>query len=193
MPEDTNAILEGANVTLMQSVIILSDLPTGGEESQEGQAGQESLESCDNPQGVVESDKETKKAELQCVAARPQVKRRKAFHPAGFHNSKQRAPPKFPSFICFQSSHEPLGYILEAGGLEGYICSGTIYRALLLLQTWQIARGGAAARPTWSAVSPPNPPLVVVTNTVRCWFLPRRPSTTATARERHHNLEIRTE
>lgn len=50
---------------------------------------------------------------------------------------------------------------------------------------------GVAARPTWSAVSPPNPPLVVVTNAVQHWFVPRRPP--ATAWKRHHNLEIKIE
>lgn len=40
---------------------------------------------------------------------------------------------------------------------------------------------GGATRPTWSAVSPPNPPLVVVTNAAQHWFVPRRPLTTATA------------
>lgn len=78
-------------------------------------------------------------------------------HPAGFHNSKQRAPPKFPSFIRFQSFHEPLGFILGAGGLEGYICSGTIYRTLLLLQTWQSARGGLQLGPPGVLCLHPTP------------------------------------
>lgn len=40
-------------MTLMLSVIILTDSPIGGEGLQEAKAGQESLESCDNPRELL--------------------------------------------------------------------------------------------------------------------------------------------
>lgn len=54
-------------------------------------------------------------------------------HSAGFHKKDIKAPPKFLSLISFQFGNWPLGYMLGARGLEGCICSGIIYSALLFL------------------------------------------------------------
>lgn len=87
----------------------------------------------------------------------------------------------FFSFICFQSSYWPLGYVLKAGGLEGYIYSGNTYYALLLLETWQSSGGGFQLGPPGVPCLHPTPLLVEVTNTVQHWFMPRRPPTSAVA------------
>lgn len=65
---------------------------------------------------------------------------KKLFHPAVFHKSNRE--PHLSFFLSSVSNlHWPLGYVLEAEGFEGYVCSGTIYCAVLLLETWQNAWG----------------------------------------------------
>lgn len=83
-----------------------------------------------------------------------------------------RTPANFCSFIWFQSSYWPSSYILEAECLERYICSGTTGSTFQdMAGPWRQLRLSS----TWSAVSPPNPPLVVVTQTVLHWFMSNRP------------------
>lgn len=92
------------------------------------------------------------------------------------------------------SFFHPFPIFLLAFGLHpGGSRFGKLY--LLWNHTLSFSRHGRApeACTTWSAVSPPNPPLVVVTNTVQHWFVHRRHSHSSNCFERHHNLEIKIE
>lgn len=73
----------------------------------------------------------------------------------------------------------PLAFELHTGGrgLERYICSGTTGSPFQdMAGPWRQLQLSS----TWSAVSPPNPPLVVVTQTVLHWFMSNRPLNPAT-------------
>lgn len=74
----------------------------------------------------------------------------------------------------------PLGYILGAVGLESYICSGITW---LPPQDMAELRKGLQLGSTWSAVSPPNTPLMAVANTVQHWFVACRPPTPAALKD----------
>jgi len=83
-----------------------------------GQAGQESLESCDEPQGVVGSDRETKKQSCG-VAASPRVKRRSVATGSG---------EKTPWAIALNESTSPGVYISQQPNC--HMKNSNLYRVL---------------------------------------------------------------
>lgn len=120
------------------------------------------------------------------------TQRKPSFIQRRHRESRRQAPPWFLSLMCFQSSHWPMGCVLEAGGLEGCICSGTIYSFSRQGGEPRGGRGGDGLQlgpPGVLCLHPTPPPRG--SRHQHC-VVPRRSSNHSDCLEGHHDVEMKT-